>query len=223
MFVRVTADFVDVPLQALQSHVDDLMGERDECIAALRKNQVDLRRLRSRLTFLESAINKFDPTSEQPRPHGAHEALDQIDEIDPLPLPPWLQNSSSPRLVQSYHNNLAIGFGERKSPHHSLPPRVGGVNQAANAHLFRNEGPASMLLSDQWHRPGRNVSPQDLMSVHDDLTSHIDQICSEFDPLSGKEGEGRGQRGGAQGGQDDYDSLDLSMPLQPTKLHSALN
>ncbi|OQR70851.1 hypothetical protein BIW11_11363 [Tropilaelaps mercedesae] len=199
--------------EALQSHVDDLMGERDECISALRKNQVDLRRLRSRLTFLESAIHKFDggPT------HGTHdtrEALDQIDELEAaLPLPPWMQ-SSSPRLVQSYHNNLAIGLGERKSPHHSLPPRV-GVNQAANAHLFRNEGPAS-LLSDQWRRPEGN-SPQDLMSVHDDLTSHIDQICSEFDPLSGKEGRAAG---GAQG--HDYDSLDLSMPLQPTKLHSAL-
>lgn len=189
------------------------MGERDECIAALRKNQVDLRRLRSRLTFLESAINKFDGGG---RPHGAHEALDQIDEMEPLPLPPWLQTCSSPRLVQSYHNNLAIGLGERKSPHHSLPPRVGGVNQAANAHMFRNEGPAS-LLSDQWHRPG---APQDLMSVHDDVTSDIDQICSEFDPLSGK--ENATSQGGQGQGQEDYDSLDLSMPLQPTKLHSAL-
>ncbi|XP_022705199.1 uncharacterized protein LOC111269680 [Varroa jacobsoni] len=199
--------------EALQSHVDDLMGERDECISALRKNQVDLRRLRSRLTFLESAVHKFDggPTHGT---HDAREALDQIDEMEAaLPLPPWMQ-SSSPRLVQSYHNNLAIGLGERKSPHHSLPPRV-GVNQAANAHLFRNEGPAS-LLSNQWRRPGAN-SPQDLMSVHDDLTSHIDQICSEFDPLSGKEGQAPGATQGH-----DYDSLDLSMPLQPTKLHSAL-
>ncbi|XP_028967511.1 uncharacterized protein LOC100903893 [Galendromus occidentalis] len=195
--------------EALQSHVDDLMGERDECISALRKNQVDLRRLRSRLTFLESAIQKFDAGN------GPNEALDQIGDMA-LPLPPWIQ-SSSPRMVQSYHNNLAIGLGERKSPHHSLPPRV-GVNQAQNTHaLFRNEARAS-LLSDQWRRL---CSPQededDLMSVHDELTSQIDQICSEFDPLSTK-----GATGGEENhdGPQEYDSLDLSMPLQPMKLHT---
>lgn len=207
---RMKTDHADSTFQALQSHVDDLMGERDECISALRKNQVDLRRLRSRLTFLESAIQKFDGTG------GANEALDQIGDMQ-LPLPPWMQ-SSSPRMVQSYHNNLAIGLDERKSPHHSLPPRV-GVNQAQNTHaLFRNEAPAS-LLSDQWRRLcSPREEEDDLMSVHDELTSQIDQICSEFDPLSTKGATGGGS--GNHEGPQEYDSLDLSMPLQPMKLHT---
>lgn len=232
---------------SLRSDIQALIQEKEECLDRFRRHRRDMEIMQAKYKELEMTVWALDNVEHQKdfRP-VATRFLRPTDQRHSRPchnvsygdtgcktqsLPPMLLNQARNSPLMSRRGGYATEFRRSSLAENSLE-EVGFSNEGMAYELVDPRHHKSTVFAEQpqktfapyWQdcRVGAAVMPSDavrLMNLEDDHEeelksgpqSNIEMICNEFDPLS------ENGRQCANKPLDFEDSLDLSIPLKPTR------